>query len=85
MTAKNIAEQIDVIRNATAKAVASREAAAAFLERAGIIEVQKVKKDSGSTASTSQHKIVPALTTRKFHKKPVRSGVAKQHAEKKAK
>ncbi|MFI5160860.1 MAG: hypothetical protein ACHQHN_06260 [Sphingobacteriales bacterium] len=43
MTAKSIEEQIDVIRNATAKAVVSRETATAFLERAGIIDVQMVE------------------------------------------
>jgi hypothetical protein len=38
MTAKSISEQIDAIREATAKATVSREAAAEFLSSAGIIQ-----------------------------------------------
>jgi len=43
MTAKSISDQITVIEEATAKATVSKETAAAFLERAGIIYSIKKK------------------------------------------
>jgi hypothetical protein len=80
MTTKSIAEQIDVIRNATAKAVVSRKAAAAFLERAGIIKVQSVRKET-----KSEGEIIPTLMAGKSYKRSGHSSVTTQYAKKKAK
>jgi len=53
MTAKSISEQIDAIREATAKATVSREAAAEFLSSAGIIQSPLSYKSTISRSAKS--------------------------------
>jgi hypothetical protein len=48
MTSRRISDQINTIRAATDKAIASPEAALAFLRNAGILPKEEQTKDVGS-------------------------------------
>jgi hypothetical protein len=57
MTEKQIAEQIEAIKSATAKAMVSKEAALDFLERAGILPLLPNYKPGKLSSATKKKNV----------------------------